>query len=176
MSADEADMAIQELRQHLRIRAEGRAILQLADGARVRCTLHDMSLGGAYMIRSTEFGPPAEMSVDDVVQVMMFDTGNGVSYELEAEVVRVEPRGGAGVALRWRHDDERIEPFQAHIEWEAKKKHVPPDALGVPVLGYQSSVLGSAERVTRAVVPISVLLVIIGFGSVGVAWIRAILG
>lgn len=169
-------MAVQELREHLRIRAEGRAILQLADGARVRCTLHDLSLGGAYMIRSTEFGPPAEMSIGDVLQVTMFDTGNGASYELEAEVVRVEPLGGAGVAIRWHHAEERLEPFEAHIQWEAKKKHVPPDALGVPVLGYSKSVFGSAERITRAVIPVSILLLVIGFASVGVAWIKAIFG
>lgn len=144
------------------------------DGARVRCTLHDMSLGGAYMVRSTEFGPPAPMALGDRVKVMMFDTGNGVSYELEAEVVRLEPLGGAGVAVRWRHEQEQIQPFQNHIEWEAKKKHLPPDALGVSMLGYNKSVFGSAERITRAVVPISILLVIVGFASVGVAWIKAI--
>ena len=169
-------MAVQELRQHLRIKAEGRAILQLSDGARVRCTLHDMSLGGAYMIRSTEFGPPAEMAAGDTVEVTMFDTHHGASYVVEAEVVRVEPLGGPGVALRWRHEQERVKPLQTHIEWEAKTKHVPPDALGVPVLGYQNSVLGSAERITRAVVPVSIAVVVIGFASVGIAWIRAIFG
>ena len=169
-------MAVQELRQHLRIRTEGRAIIQLADGARVRCTLHDLSLGGAYMVRSTEFGPPAEVAVGEVVQVTMFDTHHGASYQVEAEVVRVEPLGGAGVAIRWRHREDRVQPLQSHMEWEAKKKHVPPDALGVPVLGYRDSVFGSAERITKAVIPVSILLVIIGFVSVGVAWIRALLG
>jgi hypothetical protein len=128
------------------------------------------------MVRSTEFGPPAEMARGEVIQVTMFDTHHGASYQVEAEVVRLEPLGGAGVAVRWRHKEDEVQPFKVHIEWEAKQKHVPPDALGVPVLGYQRSVLGSAERITRAVIPVSIVLLIIGFASVGVAWIRALLG
>lgn len=169
-------MGFQELRQHLRVKAEGRAILQLPDGSRVRCTLHDLSLGGAYMIRSAEYGPPAAMSVGEVVHVTMFDEGNGGAYEMEAEVVRLEPLGGAGVALRWRHSEDRLSAFENHIQWEAKREHVPRSALGVPILHYPRSYLGAAERISKTVVPLAILLVVLGFASVGFAWLRAIFG
>ncbi len=168
-------MAVQELRAHLRIKAEGRAILQLDDGSRVRCTLYDMSLGGAYMIRSTEFGPPAKLTVGEIVQVTMFDPHHGGSYVLEAEVVRVEALDGPGVAVRWRHKEDHVEAFESHIQWEAKAQHVPKSALGVPILQYPQSKLGAAERITKAVVPVAIFGLVFGIVSVAATWLKVVM-
>jgi len=142
----------------------------------VRCVLHDLSLGGAYMIRSTEFGPPAKMEAGDIVRVTMHDTHHGGSYDMEAEVIRVEALDGPGLAVRWRLNDADVKPFSSHIEWEAAQKHVPKAALGVPILNYRSSKLGSAERISKAVVPIAIVGMCIGIASVGIVWLRVVFG
>ncbi|MCP4868739.1 MAG: PilZ domain-containing protein [Proteobacteria bacterium] len=167
-------MAYQELRKHLRVKAGGKAIVQQDDGSRIRCTLYDMSLGGAYMIRSTEFGPPAALAMGEIVKVMMFDPSQG-AYELDAEVVRLEALDGPGVAVRWIHKEAQVAAFENHIEWEAKEQAVPKSALGVPILQYPTSKLGAAERITKAVVPISVLGVVFGLMMVGATWIKTLM-
>jgi len=168
-------MAYQELRQHLRVKAESKAIIRLPDGARVRCTLHDMSLGGAYMIRSTEHGPPAAVAAGERVKVTMFDRENGSGYELEAEVIRVEALGGPGVALRWIHEQDQVAEFEHHIGRTAEKQAVPKSALGIPILSYPGSKLGSAERITKAVVPISIAGTVLGLVLVAGTWLRMLL-
>ena len=173
--ADIESMGNQELRQHLRVRTEGKAIIQLADGARVRCTVHDMSLGGAYLIRSTEFGPVAELMAGESITVTMYDTQHGTSYEMDAFVVRAEANGGAGVAIKFALSEETVQPFENHIEWEARKQHVPRSALGVPVLSWKHSKLGSVERISKAVVPAAVFMVVFGLCTVGWTWIKTIM-
>lgn len=167
-------MAYQELRQHLRVKAGGKAIIQLEDGSRIRCTLYDMSLGGAYMIRSTEFGPPAKLSANESISVMMFDPSQG-AYTLKAEVVRVEALDGPGVAVRWLHDHDQVQAFENHIEWAAKEQEVTKSALGVPILNYNRSKLGAAERITKAVVPISILGIVFGLMMVGATWLKTLM-
>jgi hypothetical protein len=168
-------MATRELRQHLRIKAEGKAIVLAPDGARVRCTLHDMSLGGAYLIRSTEFGPPATITLHEVLQVTMYDPHHGGSYQMTAEVVRVEALDGPGFAVRWQHQTDTVHAFEDHIEWEAEVQHVPRAALSVPIMQYPKSRLGAAKRITKAVVPISILGVVLGFMVVGATWFKTLM-
>ncbi len=168
-------MAYQELRQHLRIRTQGKAIVQLADGSRVRCEVNDMSLGGAYLLRSTEFGPPADLVAGESVTVTMFDTHHGNSYELFATVVRVEPNGGPGLALKWDLDDKSVQKFADHIAHEAIKQQVAPEALGVPALSSRRSKLSSVHRISKVVLPTVVFFVVFGAVTLGWTWIKTIM-
>ena len=127
-------MSAQDLRSHLRLQTESRALLHLSDGSRVRCVVHDISMGGAYLVRSSEYGPPAEVPPTGPVKVYIFHPGSGDGFTLDAEIVRVEAGGGAGIALRFSIYDDTSRPLVELVHKAADKAGVSRGALGVPII------------------------------------------
>jgi hypothetical protein len=131
--ADEEVMATRELRQHLRVQSESRAVLILADGSRIKCQVRDVSLGGAYLMQCADYGAPVALQAGDVVQVWLFHPGRAhEGPTVDACIVRAED-GGPGIALRFTATD-NVEELVEHVAFEAQAQKIPRGALGVPVL------------------------------------------
>ena len=127
-------MVAQELRAHLRLQTESRALLYLPDGSRVRCIVRDISMGGAYLVRTTEYGAPAPVEPDSDVRIYLFHPGSGDGFNIDASVVRVERGGGGGLALRFSvYEDTRV-PLVRHLHREADRAGVQRTAMGVPII------------------------------------------
>lgn len=131
-------MVAQELRAHLRLQSESRALLYLEDGSRVRCKVRDISMGGAYLVRTTEYGAPAPLEGGQTVRVYLFHPGSGDGFNIDAEVVRVEKGGGGGVALRFAVYEETRGPLVSHLHREADRAGVKRSAMGVPIIKINS--------------------------------------
>ena len=157
-------MTSRELRQHLRVRSESRAVLFMADGTQVRCEVRDLSLGGAYLVRSREFADPAPLQSGEELGLWIFHPGHGDGFRVRAEVIRVEANGGTGAATRFLLESEQAEAVVAHVQWEADREQVPRGKLGIPVLRYPGPRFPSLQRILRAV------WVAIVLGVVFMAW------
>lgn len=127
-------MVAAELRSHLRIQTESRALLYLPDGSRIRCIVRDISMGGAYVVRSTEYGPPAPVAADTELRMYLFHPGSGDGFNLDATVVRAEAGDGGGLALRFAIYEETRAPLVHHLHREADRAGVKRTAMGVPIL------------------------------------------
>jgi hypothetical protein len=127
-------MPAQELRAHVRLQTESRALMYLPDGSRVRCQVRDISMGGAYLLRTTEYGEPAAIEDGAEVRLYLFHPGSGDGFNIEATVVRAEKNGGGGVALRFSvYEDTRV-PFVNHMHRQADKAGVKRSVMGVPTI------------------------------------------
>jgi hypothetical protein len=140
-----------ELRQHLRVRSESRAVLFLAEGAQVRCEVRDLSLGGAYLVRSTQFGPADPLPPGLELGLWIFHPGRGDGFRVRAAVVREEGGGAPGLAVRFLLEAEQAPAVIEHVGWEADREKVPRLALGIPTLRYPQPSFPSVRRVMRAV-------------------------
>lgn len=163
-------MPSQELRAHLRIQSESRAIIVLPDGSRIKCEVRDISLGGAYLLRSTEFGSPAVLAAGDQVRVWVFHPGRAhEGPTVDAEIVRVEPNGGAGIALRFALDmanNEEADALVEHVIWEAEAQKIERARLGVPKLNYSVKTYRNVRRALGPVFNVALVLAAIGALSI----------
>lgn len=132
-------MAAQELRAHVRLQTESRALLYLPDGSRIRCQVRDISMGGAYLLRTAEYGEPAAIEDGSEVRVYLFHPGSGDGFNIDATVVRAEKNGGGGVALRFSIYEETRTPFVNHMHREADRAGVKRSAVGAPTIRARDS-------------------------------------
>ncbi len=127
-------MPAQELRAHVRLQTESRALMYLADGSRVRCRVRDISMGGVYLLRTAEYGEPAAVKDGAEVRLYLFHPGSGDGFNIDATVVRAERNGGGGVALRFSvYEDTRM-PLVTHMHREADRAGVKRSVMGVPTI------------------------------------------
>jgi len=169
-------MSAQDLRAHLRLRVESRALLHLRDGSRIRCIVRDISMGGAYVVRSSEHGPPATVTAGESVRVYVFHPGSGDGFTLDAEVVRAEPGGGGGVALRFQIYEDTSRPLVEHVHRIADHAGVARGALGVPIIRTRESGRYDPRRLIlrRAAIAAGVALGIWGL-RIALSWLDAVL-
>ncbi len=171
-------MPTRELRAHLRVQSESRAILVLPDGSRVRCEVRDISLGGAYLVRTTDYGSPAVVNAGDTVRVWVFHPGRAhEGPTVDAIVVRVETDGGAGIALRFdlsMKDDEEADALVEHVIWEAEAQKIERARLGVPVLQYKHSTFRNVQRALGPIFNVALVLSIVGALSILKTFLEAV--
>ncbi len=127
-------MPAQELRAHVRLQTESRALVHLPDGSRIRCQVRDISMGGSYLLRTTEYGEPAPVEEGCEVRVYLFHPGSGDGFYIDATVVRAEKGGGNGLALRFSVYEETRKPFVKHMHREADRAGVKRSVMGVPTV------------------------------------------
>ena len=164
-------MSIRELRQHIRFRTQDKAQLRLVGGVCVPCSIHDISMGGAYLIRERAPARPVPLSVGDKVRVRIHDLGAGRRYTLTADIVRVEPNGGPGVAIRFRMTEDTVQPVYDHLSSAARAVGIQPQVLQVAVLKTGYKRWGPARRVTDAVVRVSMLASFAAMVVIGATWL-----
>lgn len=168
-------MAVRELRQHLRVQSDSKAVLILPDGSRIKCLVRDVSLGGAYLMQASEYGPPERLHAGQEVQVWLFHPGRAhEGPTVDAVVVRGED-GGPGVALRFVLKDD-AEELVEHVQFEAQARNIPRGALGVPVLQFPKK--SHWRRVRELGGPIvNGAIVVAAIGAIGIvrAFLNAVL-
>ena len=148
-------MLATELRAHLRIRTDRPAILRDGLGGQVRCVVHDISMGGAYLVQGGS-SPHPRHAVGDVVEVELGASRLGIPLIVEAEVVRVQP-GGPGLAVRFRVYDDLAEDFVQHVMSEARTVGVATETMGAPVLQLPRSSGSAVGPVLRRLAPIAAI-------------------
>jgi c-di-GMP-binding flagellar brake protein YcgR len=170
-------MAVAELRQHVRVRSESRVILTLPDGCRVRGTVRDLSLGGAYVVQSLEYGPAVPLEAGTPLELFLYHPHQQHAITLDAVVVRVEPGGGPGMALRFLVREEVAEPLVEHVCREAERNNVPKRSLSVPIV-MPRPLRSRTKRAVQLAVPIfriAAVGVLLGLLWVGREWLRTML-
>lgn len=168
-------MGIHELRQHIRFRTEGRAQLRLEGGVCIPCSIRDISMGGAYLIREGEPSRPVQIEPGARARIRVHDPESGSRYTLSADIVRVEPDGGRGIAVRFRITEENVDPVVDYVSAAAERVGLAPDALRMPTIRVGRRRWGPTRRVADAVVRVSVLASLAGFGVVGMTWLDSVL-
>ncbi len=148
-----------ELREHLRVRTDRPAILRDGLGGQIRCVVHDISMGGAYLVQSGS-GPHPRYAAGDVVEVELGTSRLGIPLVVEAEVIRAQP-GGPGLAVRFRVYDDLAEDFVQHVMNEARTVGVATETLGAPVLQLPRTSSSAVGPVLRRLAP---------FAAVALLW------
>jgi hypothetical protein len=168
-------MATRELRKHLRIQSESRAVLIFEDGSRVKCMVRDLSLGGAYVMQCEDYGSAEPLKSGESIQIWIFHPGRAhEGPTLDAVVVRAET-DGPGVAIRFVLDDDADELVK-HVAFEAQQQKIPRGALGVPVLQLPPrSVFARAREIAGPMVNIAIFLLVVGLFNVVKAFLDAVL-
>lgn len=176
-----------DLRAHLRVPSRSLGVLALPSAQWTRCEIRDISLGGCYLMRSTEFGPPAVLRPPQAeeryllgparkgaggpaptVSLWLFHPGRADGFFVDCEVVREETGGRSGVALRFVVGAEIAPQIVDHVGRDADAHSVPRAALGVPILRAPDRPFDSALRVLRAVAKAAGLGLLLG--TVYVIW------
>jgi hypothetical protein len=157
-------MASIELRVHLRIQAEGRAIVILPDGRRVETLVRDISLGGAYLLRDESRGRVVQVESGAEVEVYLYHIGHAANaVTVQGTILRVAP-DDEGFVVRFAADAALPEaPLHKAIVEEAEKRGIAPARLHV-----RGARLSAAGRILRAVVKIAAVL--LAYGGVRVLW------
>ncbi|MEE2828152.1 MAG: PilZ domain-containing protein [Myxococcota bacterium] len=164
-------MGIRELRQHIRFRTKDKAQLRLAGGICVPCSIHDISMGGAYLVQEQGTTRHVPLSVGDKVRVRIIDLGAGNRYTLSADIVRLEPNGGPGVAIRFRLTEDTTRPITDHLLGAAQREGLPARGLQVVALKTGRKRWGTLRRVTDTVVRVSLLAAFAGMVVIGATWL-----
>lgn len=141
-------------------------MLALAADHWLRCEVRDISLGGCYLVRSTEFAPADPLESGEGLRLWLFHPGQGDGFFVEGEVVREEGGGRGGVAVRFLLAADVAARVVDHVFIDAQAQKIPKAALGVPVLRYPEPSFAAARRVTGAVWRATWL----GIG-IGVLWV-----
>ena len=128
-------------------------------------------MGGAYLVREGTARTTTPIAPGERARVRIHDLGSGARYTLSADVVRVEPNGGPGVAIRFRLTEETLEPVYEHVGATAQLHGVSPDVLRVPTLRTGRANWGPTQRIANAVMRLSVLGALVGFTLVGATWL-----
>jgi hypothetical protein len=165
-------MGIRELRRHVRFQPQAQAQLRLEGGVCIDCDLRDISMGGAYLLR--QGAPSREVVIEPGtrVRIRVEDPQSSARHTLGAEVVRCEPNGGPGLAVRFRLTEENVDPVVDYVRAAGQHVGAPPEALETPHLHFaERRTWGTARRITRAVVQVSVLACSSAFAYIGVTWL-----
>ncbi len=168
-------MATRELRQHLRIQSESKAVLILDDGSRIKCLVRDVSLGGAYLMQALEYGAAIPLDGGQRVQVWLFHPGRAhEGPTVDAVIVRAEP-GGPGVALRFELTD-NVDDLVEHVAFEAQVQKIPRTALGVPVLQMpRRNLWRRARELGGPIVNLAIVAALVGAFHIVKAFLNAVL-
>lgn len=168
-------MAVSELRQHLRVQSDSRAVLILEDGSRIKCMVRDVSLGGAYLMQAIEYGKPTTLQAGQSVQVWLFHPGRAHEGPTVDAIVVRSKEGDPGVALRFVLK-ENAEELVKHVEFEAEVQNIPRRQLGVPVLQMpRKSHWRRAKELGGPIVNIALVMAAIGAIGIVRAFLNAVL-
>ena len=168
-------MGIQELRKYVRFQLTGSAQLRLQGGRRVDCRIHNLSMGGAYILREGDRWQSMAVSPGDRVRLRVTEP-QGPRFVLTAEVVRLEPDGGPGLALRFLLQDETVdpEPVFDYVQTAGRRVSAPPEALIVPdLLRTRQRGWAPARRVIRVVTRATTLAAVISGLYLLYVWLEA---
>jgi len=136
-------MLATDLRAHLRVRSNSHAVLRFPTGGRERCLVSDLSMGGAYLVRSGS-APFAPVVAGTMVELVL-DPDPMNPVVVDAEVVRAEA-SGPGLAVRFHIYDDIAPIFVQHVVGEAAGLGIEAHALGVPLMRTRPTTDQSAVR------------------------------
>jgi hypothetical protein len=127
-------MSVEDLRYHMRLPSQSRATLELGSGKEIHCQVHDLSMGGAYVLRDQIDGAIPSLRRGEWVNTHLEHPDREERTTVLSEIIRVEADPGPGVALRFEIYEETAEGIIAHVNWEADRQSVAHDELGEPLL------------------------------------------
>ena len=168
-------MGMQDLRRYVRFQLNGSAQLRLQGGQRVDCLVHNLSMGGAYVLREGDRWQTITVNPGDRVRLRVTEP-QGPRFVLTAEVVRVEPDVGPGIALRFLLQDETIdpEPVFDYVQTAGQRVSAPPEALIVPdLLRKRQRGWAPARRVVRVVTRATTLAAVVSGLYLLYVWLEA---
>ena len=169
-------MGIHELREHVRFQPSGSAQLRIEGGVTVPCSIRDISMGGAYLVRQGEPSRPITLQPGDRVRIRVQDPTNNARYTLSADIVRMEPNGGPGLAIRFVLTEETLGSVTGYVQATGLLAGAPKEALELPQLrSLREPKWAPLRRIARTVVPLCVSGLIVGFGTVGFSWLESVL-
>lgn len=169
-------MAIRELRRSVRFQPQAEAQLRFEGGVRIPCTIRDISMGGAYLIRLASPSREVVIEPGTRVRVRVQEPKNGSRYTLNADVVRTEPNGGPGLAIRFRLTEDHLDPVVDYVRAAGQHVGAPPEALQTPHLQVaRRGSWGPVRRIGKAVLQISTLGSSLGFAFIGVTWLDSVM-
>jgi len=168
-------MGIHELREHVRFQASASAQLRMEGGVTVPCSIRDISMGGAYLVRQGEPSRPVTLQPGDRVRIRVQDPTNDARYTLSADIVRMEPNGGPGLAIRFILTEETLTSVTGYVQSTGLLVGAPKEALELPLLRSQREPWAPLRRIARTIVPLCISGLIVGFGAVGFTWLESIL-
>jgi len=118
----------------MRLPSQSRATLELGSGVELHCQVHDLSMGGAYVLREPVDGTRPRLRRGEWVHTHLEHPEREERTSVLAEIIRVEAAPGPGVALRFEIYEETADGVIAHVNWEADRQAVAHDELGEPLL------------------------------------------
>jgi len=151
-------MATAELRAHLRIRAEGLAIITLSDETRIEASVRDISLGGAYLVSGSHSWARPPRS-GETVELYLHHLGHAAhAVTVSASVVRVEA-GGGGFAVRFVESSEEgmDDPLLDVVVAVAQERGIAPVKLHLKGSRTASArhLLGLVGKLAAVLVPLA---------------------
>ena len=168
-------MTTPDLRKYIRFQLQGAAQLRLEGGRRVQCSVRDLSMGGAYVIREGRKWDSHTISPGSRVRLRVQEP-TGPRFVLTAEVVRIEPNGGPGLALRFLITEHDIDPRAVadFVRSAGLRVGAPAEALVVPNLAIaRRQGWRPAQRVLRVVTRIGTAALFTGGGYLLYTWLDA---
>jgi hypothetical protein len=169
-------MGFKELRQHVRFQPSASAQLRLEGGLTVPCSIRDISMGGAYLVRRGEPSRPVCLQPGDRVRIRVQDPTTGERCTLSADIVRIEQGGGPGLAVRFILTEETVGPVTGYVQSTGLLAGAPEEALKLPRLRpSREPRWAPVKRIGRLLLPICVSGLLIGVGAVGFTWLESVL-
>jgi len=169
-------MGIRELRKHVRFRPSGTAQLRVDGGVNISCSIRDLSMGGAYLVREGAPSRPVHIEKGTRVRLRVQEPQGGARYTLSAEVVRVEPNDGPGLAVRFVLTESTLDPLVDYVRAAGQNIGAPPEALHTPKLhNKRQRTWSPVARVSKAVVRVTSLSMLAALGSIGLTWLDSTL-
>ena len=132
-------------------------------------------MGGAYILREGHRWQGMVVSPGDRVRLRVTEP-QGPRFVLTAEVVRIEPNGGPGIALRFLLQDEAIdpEPVVDYVQTAGRRVNAPPEALIVPdLLRKRQRGWAPARRVIRVITRATTLAAVVSGLYLLYVWLEA---
>lgn len=171
-----SSMGIRELRRHIRFRPSGSAQLRVDGGVHIPCSIRDLSMGGAYLVREGSPSRPVQLEPGTRVRLRVQEPEHGGRYTLSAEVVRLEPNGGPGLAIRFVLTESSLDPIVSYVRSAGQNIGAPPEALETPVLHPRAPRNWTpVGRISRAVIKVASLGSLAGIAYVGLTWLDSTL-
>jgi hypothetical protein len=180
-------MGIRKPRRHIRFQPQAQAQLRVEGGVSINCSIRDISMSGAYLLKQESPSREVVIEPGTRVRIRVEDPQSGARHTLNAEVVRCEPDGGPGLAVRFLLTEEHVDPVVDYVRAAGQHVGAPPEALKTPHLHFserqtwrfserqtwrfsERQTWRSALRITKAVVQVSVLACSSAFAYIGVTW------
>ncbi len=163
-------MATPELRAHLRIRSEGRAIVILPDDRRISARVRDISLGGAYlMVDASDRGAPPPEGVE--VEVYLHHVGHAANaVTVQGTILRVAPAGDGFVVRFTPAASEPAAALHEAVVAEAERQGIAPARLHL-----RRARSSAITRVLAGVTKVAALLFAYAGVRVLFGWLDAVL-